>query len=52
MDAFRALADTDFTRWFANSIVVAVFVTFGRVFFDSLAGYALARLHFRGPAAL
>jgi multiple sugar transport system permease protein len=27
---------------------VAVFVTAGRVFFDSLAGYALARLRFRG----
>ena len=28
--------------------VVALCVTLGRVFFDSLAGYALARLHFRG----
>ncbi|MFJ4412186.1 carbohydrate ABC transporter permease [Streptomyces sp. NPDC088910] len=37
-----------FTRWLANSIVVTVFITAGRVFFDSLAGYALARLDFRG----
>jgi multiple sugar transport system permease protein len=28
--------------------VVTVFVTLGRVFFNSLAGYALARLQFRG----
>ena len=31
-----------------NSAVVAVAVTAGRVFFDCLAGYALARLDFRG----
>ena len=52
VDAYRALADTNYTRWFANSTIVAVFVTFGRVFFDSLAGYALARLHFRGRGSL
>jgi multiple sugar transport system permease protein len=46
--AFRELRDVNFPRWFANSVVVAVCVTIGRVFFDSLAGYALARLHFRG----
>ncbi|HEV7185541.1 MAG TPA: carbohydrate ABC transporter permease [Leifsonia sp.] len=39
---------SDFPTWFKNSAIVTVFVTFGRVFFDSLAGYALARLHFRG----
>lgn len=39
---------SDFPVWFKNSVVVTVFVTLGRVFFDSLAGYALARLHFRG----
>jgi multiple sugar transport system permease protein len=37
-----------FTRWLANSILVTVLITAGRVFFDSLAGYALARLDFRG----
>ena len=37
-----------FPTWFANSAIVTVCVTAGRVFFDSLAGYALARLHFRG----
>lgn len=39
---------SDFPVWFANSAIVTVFVTLGRVFFCSLAGYALARLHFRG----
>jgi multiple sugar transport system permease protein len=50
--AFHRLADADFARWFTNSVIVAVFVTAGRLFFDSLAGYALARLHFRGRSAV
>ncbi|BBA98898.1 putative multiple sugar ABC transporter permease [Actinacidiphila reveromycinica] len=37
-----------FTRWLGNSVLVTVLITGGRVFFDSLAGYALARLDFRG----
>ena len=48
-----AAYETLFTRsafptWFTNTVIVTIFVTAGRVFFDSLAGYALARLHFRG----
>jgi len=44
----RLFLHSDFPRWFMNSVIVTVCVTIGRVFFDSLAGYALARLHFRG----
>lgn len=50
--AFRQLAEADFPRWFANSVVVAVCVTVGRLFFDSLAGYALARLRFPGRSVV
>jgi multiple sugar transport system permease protein len=50
--AFGRLAEADYPRWFLNSFVVAIVVTAGRVFFDSLAGYALARLRFRGRGAL
>jgi multiple sugar transport system permease protein len=39
---------TDIPRWFFNSAFVAIVLTISRVFLDSLAGYALARLHFRG----
>jgi len=39
---------SDFPVWFTNSVIVTVCVTTGRVFFDSLAGYALARVDFRG----
>ncbi len=38
----------DFPLWAMNSIIVTVCVTIGRVLFCSMAGYALARLHFRG----
>ncbi|WP_285115298.1 carbohydrate ABC transporter permease [Leifsonia sp. fls2-241-R2A-40a] len=44
----KLFLNSDFPVWFGNSVLVTVFVTLGRVFFDSLAGYALARLHFRG----
>jgi multiple sugar transport system permease protein len=39
---------TDFPRWLFNSAFVSAMITIGRVFLDSLAGYALARLDFRG----
>lgn len=44
----RLFLESAFPLWFANSVVVTISVTLGRVFFDSLAGYALARLRFRG----
>ncbi len=50
--AFERVAQTDFPRWFMNSVIVTVFVTLGRVFLDSLAGYSLARLKYRGRDAV
>jgi multiple sugar transport system permease protein len=50
--AFQRIAETEFPRWFMNSVVVTLFVTLGRVFLDSLAGYSLARLKFRGRDAV
>ena len=44
----RLFTRSDFPLWFMNSAIVTITVTLGRVFFVSLAGYALARLHFRG----
>jgi multiple sugar transport system permease protein len=48
----RLFVNSDFPVWFQNSAIVTVFVTLGRVFFNSLAGYALARLHFRGRTVI
>jgi multiple sugar transport system permease protein len=50
--AFQRIAQTDFSLWFLNSVIVTVCVTLGRVFLDSLAGYSLARLKYRGRDAV
>ncbi|WP_155370219.1 carbohydrate ABC transporter permease [Catellatospora vulcania] len=51
--AFAKIFDsTAFPLWIGNSILVTVLITVGRVFLDSLAGYALARLSFRGRGAV
>jgi multiple sugar transport system permease protein len=51
--AFESLfTRSDFPLWTFNSVVITLCVTVGRVFFDSLAGYALARLKFRGRGAV
>ena len=39
-------------RWFFNSAVVAVTVTVGNLILDSMAGYALARIDFKGRTFL
>ena len=48
----RLFTNSDFPLWVRNSFIVTLAVTLGRVFFDSLAGYALARLRFRGRQAV
>jgi multiple sugar transport system permease protein len=48
----RIFSGTDFPVWLGNSVLTAVVITIGRVFLDSLAGYALARLRFGGRRAL
>ncbi len=44
----RLFGDVPFPQWAGNTLLISTIVTVGRVFFDSLAGYALSRLHFRG----
>ncbi|MEU9314878.1 carbohydrate ABC transporter permease [Streptomyces sp. NPDC048295] len=48
----QAADGVPFLRWLGNSALIAVLVTAGRVLFDSMAGYALARLRFRGRSML
>lgn len=38
--------------WFKNSIIYSVSITLLRLLFDSMAGYALARMKFRGNRAM
>ncbi|MCD1571481.1 carbohydrate ABC transporter permease [Agromyces mediolanus] len=42
----------DFASYFANSLIVAFFVTAGNIVFSSMVGYALAKLEFRGKRLL
>jgi multiple sugar transport system permease protein len=52
-EAYRTLfLNSDFPTWFLNSFVITVLVTVGRVLFCSMAGYALARIAFRGRAVI
>jgi multiple sugar transport system permease protein len=52
-EAYRALfLRSDFPLWFLNSAIVTLLVTAGRVLFDCLAGYALARIPFRGRSVV
>ena len=44
----RLFRFSDYAQWGMNSFIVTLVVTAGRVFFDSLAGYALARIPFKG----
>jgi multiple sugar transport system permease protein len=44
----RLFTDVPLLQWSGNSVIVTICITAGRVFFDSLAGYALSRLRFPG----
>jgi multiple sugar transport system permease protein len=48
----RVLTDSSFPRWFLNSTIVASVTVLSNLVFCSLAGYAFARLRFRGSTAL
>ena len=53
LDSYRAvLQDTSYVRWFANSLVIASITTASVAFFDSLAGYTLAKFKFPGSMVI
>jgi multiple sugar transport system permease protein len=51
-DVWNALKDADgnsyFPRWILNSLILASTITVAQLFFCSLAGFAYARLNFKG----
>lgn len=53
-EAFRILFVTDenFVRWIFNSFYLCIIVTGVNVVFNSMAGYSLARITFRGKQAV
>ncbi len=48
LEGYERVAEFNLPTWFRNSIIYAVAITVLRVMFDSLAGYALARIKFPG----
>ena len=48
----RLWSDIPFGRWLFNSTLIVVIVTISNLFFDSLAGYAFARMEFPGKNLL
>jgi multiple sugar transport system permease protein len=44
----RLLLESGFPRWMLNTLIVATTVTTAKLFLDSMAGYALAKLEFTG----
>ncbi|MBX3029904.1 MAG: carbohydrate ABC transporter permease [Chloroflexi bacterium] len=44
----KLLTDSAFPRWMFNTLFVGTIVTVAKVFLDSMAGYAFAKLHFVG----
>jgi ABC-type glycerol-3-phosphate transport system permease component len=52
IDVWNALSDANgnslFPRWILNSLILASSITVAQLFFCSLAGFAFARLNFRG----
>ena len=53
LDSYRTvLQDTSYIRWFLNSLVIATITTASVAFFDSLAGYTLAKFKFPGSMVI
>ncbi len=48
----NVLRRTHFPRWFLNSLLIALLTTLSVAFFDSLAGYVLAKYNFPGKRAI
>lgn len=53
LDNYRnVFASIPVAKYFFNSLIVAVITTFGQVMFSAFAGYAFARLKFKGSGVL
>lgn len=52
LEGYQRAFQFDIPLWFVNTLIYAIAVTVLRVFFDSLAGYALARMQFAGKRVM
>lgn len=47
-DAYKTIFQSDLPKWVMNSTVVAIIVTVLNLVFNTMAGFALARINFKG----
>jgi multiple sugar transport system permease protein len=48
LEGYKEISDANLPRWLYNTAVFSIAITLARLVFDSLAGYALARIRFPG----
>jgi multiple sugar transport system permease protein len=48
LEGYQEISDANLPRWLYNTAVFSIAITIARLIFDSLAGYALARIKFPG----
>jgi len=48
LDGYQTVFSSQFPTWIGNSLIVGIIVTVLNLVFNTMAGYALARINFRG----
>jgi multiple sugar transport system permease protein len=51
-DGYGTILDSQYPTWVMNSLFVALITTIFNIFFNTMAGYALARINFKGRQLL
>lgn len=51
-DGYKTIFESQFPQWIRNSLIVALLTTLFNIFFNTMAGYALARIDFKGRQLL
>mgnify|MGYP002783040769 CR=1 FL=1 len=51
-DAYKTIFSSKLPLWIMNSTIVAILVTIVNIIFNTMAGYALARIEFKGRDAI
>ncbi|MCM3585354.1 carbohydrate ABC transporter permease [Mesobacillus maritimus] len=52
LDGYQTILESQFPQWVMNSLFVALLTTVFNIFFNTMAGYALARIDFKGRQVL
>lgn len=52
LDGYQTVFSSQFPTWIGNSLIVGIIVTVLNLVFNTMAGYALARINFRGKNVL